>query len=149
MSAQTFPFCRDVRRFQQGTPLMNTLIKMLAASGMVAGFAAPVFAQDTPVDPMTMTCADYTAMDAAGMTSATQMLDTMMAMTPEEQTAAMAMTADEKTAKMAEMTTKMDAMTADEKTAATAATEASTAKMMEACKKMPDGTVMDAAKAAM
>jgi hypothetical protein len=128
---------------------MNTLIKMLAASSMVAGFAAPVLAQDTSVDPMTMTCADYTAMDAAGMTSATQMLDTMMAMTPEEQTAAMAMTAEEKTAKMAEMTTAMDAMTADEKTAATAATEASMAKMIEACNKMPDGTVMDAAKGAM
>jgi hypothetical protein len=128
---------------------MNTLFKTLAVSGMVIGFAAPVLAQDTPVDPMTMTCSDYSAMDAAGMVTATQMLDTMMAMTPEEQTAAMAMTAEEKTAKMAEMETAMAAMTADEKTAATAATEASMAKMVEACTKMPDGTVMDAAKGAM
>ena len=128
---------------------MHTLIKLIAASGMAVGFVAPAFAQTAMVDPMTMTCADYGKMDSAGMMTATQQMDAMMAMTPEEQTAAMAMTAEEKTAKMAEMNTAMAAMTEEQKTTANASTEASMAKMAEACKAKPDGTVMDAAKAAM
>ncbi len=128
---------------------MNTLIKMIAASGALAASMAPVFAESHMADPMTMTCADYTKMDSTGMMSATMQIDTIMAMTPEEQTAAMAMTPEEKTAKMAEMETAMAAMSEEDKTAATTAAEASMTKLMEACKAMPDGTVMDAAKAAM
>lgn len=128
---------------------MNILIKMMAVSGLAVASAAPVFAEAHMVDPMTLTCADYSAMDSAGMMTATQQMDAMMAMTEEEKTAAMAMTAEEKTAMMAEMDTAMAAMTDDEKTAATATTEASMAKLVEACKTMPDGTVADAAKAAM
>ena len=128
---------------------MNTLIKTIAAAGLLAASALPVFAEAHMIDPMTMTCADYTKMDSAGMMSATTQMDAMMAMTPEEQTAAMAMTAEEKTAKMAEMDTAAAAMTEEEKTAATTTTEASMAKMMTACTAMPDGTVADAAKANM
>lgn len=128
---------------------MKSLITMLAAGGCAVAFGAPVLAEAHIVDPTTMTCADYSAMDTAGMTGATQAMDMMMAMTPEEQTAAMAMTAEEKAAKMTEMETAMAAMTDDEKTAATTKTTESMTKMMEACKAMPDGTVMDAAKAAM
>lgn len=128
---------------------MNTLIKMFAVGGMAVGFVAPAFAETAMVDPMTMTCADFGKMDSAGMMGATHQMDAMMAMTPEEQTAAMAMTADEKTAKMAEMETAMAAMTAEEKTKADAATTESMAKMQAACTAKPEGTVMDAAKAAM
>lgn len=128
---------------------MNTLIKMVAASGLVVASTLPAFSEAHMIDPMTMTCADFSAMDGTGMMTATQQMDAMMAMTEEEKTAAMAMTAEEKTAMMAEMDTAMAAMTDDEKTAATAKTEASMTKMMEACKTMPDGTVADAAKAAM
>lgn len=128
---------------------MNTFIKMIAASGMAIGFVAPAFAETAMVDPMTMTCADYGKMDSAGMMAATQQMDMVMAMTPDEQKAAMAMTADEKTAKMAEMDKTMAAMTAEQKTTADTATTASMAKMQAACTAKPDGTVMDAAKAAM
>ncbi len=128
---------------------MNTFTKIFAAVGVFTASVAPTFAQTAAVDPMTMTCADYSAMDSAGMMSSTQAMDMMMAMTPEEQTAAMAMTAEEKAAKMTEMETSMAAMSDDEKAAATAKTTESMTKMMEACKAMPDGTVMDAAKAAM
>lgn len=128
---------------------MHTLIKLIAASGMTIAFVAPAFAESAMVDPMTMTCADFGKMDSAGMMAATQQMDTMMAMTPDEQTAAMAMTAEEKSAKMAEMETAMAAMTDEQKSTATAATEASMAKMSEGCKALPDGTVMDAVKAAM
>jgi hypothetical protein len=128
---------------------MKTLFRMIAATGIAAGLAAPALAESHMVDPMTMTCADYGAMDSAGMMKATQAMDMVMAMTDEERTAAMAMTDEEKTAKMAEMDTAMAAMTEEEKTAATAKTEESMAKMVEACKTTPDGTVMDAAKAAM
>ena len=128
---------------------MNTLIKMIAATGLVASFAAPVFAEAHAVDPLAVTCAEFTAMDSAGQMMATQQLDMAMAMTEEEMAAAMAMTDEDKAAKTAETDAAMAAMTEDEKTAATAATEASMAKMMEACTAMPDGTVMDAAKAAM
>jgi hypothetical protein len=128
---------------------MNTLIKMIAAAGIAASFAAPVFAESHVVDPMTMTCADFSAMDSAGMMAATHQIDTAMTMTEEEMAAEMAMTDEEKAAKQVEMETAMAAMTEDEKTAATAATEASMAKMVEACTAAPDGTVMDAAKAAM
>jgi hypothetical protein len=125
---------------------MNTLFKMIAAAGVIAGSAAPVLAQDTMADPMTMTCAEFSAMDSAGMMAATQSMDMVMAMTEEEKTAAMAMTAEEKTAKMAENDAAMAAMTDEQKATATTATEASMAKMAEACKAMPDGTVMDAVK---
>lgn len=128
---------------------MNTLIKMMAVSGVIVTSSMPVFAQTEAADPMTMTCADYSAMDAAGMMTSTQHIDMMMAMTEEERTAAMAMTAEEKATKMSEMNNAQAAMTDDEKTAAKGATEASMAKLMEACKAMPDGTVMDAAKAKM
>lgn len=128
---------------------MNILIKMMAVGGLAVASAAPVFAEAHMVDPMTMTCADFSAMDSAGMMTATQSMDMVMAMSEEEKTAAMAMTAEEKTAKMAEMDTAMAAMTDDEKTAATAKTETSMTKLTEACTAMPDGTVMDAAKAAM
>lgn len=128
---------------------MYTLTKLIAASSMTFAFVLPVVAQTTMVDPMTMTCADFGKMDSAGMMAATHQMDAMMATTPEEQTAAMAMTAEEKTAKMAEMDAAMTAMTDDQKTTAAEATEASMAKMAEACKAAPDGTVMDAAKAAM
>lgn len=128
---------------------MNTLIKMMAASGLVMASATPMFAEAHIVDPMTMTCADYSAMEKDAMMMATQQMDTAIAMTDEETTAAMAMTDEEKTTKMAEMETAMAAMTDDEKAAAATATEASMAKMVEACTAAPDGTVMDAAKAAM
>ena len=128
---------------------MNTLIKMVAASGLVVASSLPAFSEAHMIDPMTMTCADFSAMDSTGMMTATQQMDAMMAMTEEEKTAAMAMTAEEKTAMMAEMDTATAAMTDDEKTAATAKTEMSMTKMMEACKAMPDGTAADAAKAAM
>ena len=127
---------------------MNTLLKMIAAAGVLAGSAIPVLAQDTMVDPMVMTCAEFGAMDSAGMMAATQSMDMVMAMTEEERTAAMAMTAEEKTAKMTENTAAMAAMTDEEKATANTATEASMAKMTEACKTMPDGTAMDAVKAA-
>jgi hypothetical protein len=128
---------------------MNTLVKMIAASGLVVASAASAFAESHAVDPTSMTCADYTAMDAEAMMTATMQMDTLMAMTEEERTAAMAMTPEEKTAKMAEMDAKMAAMTDEEKTAATTAAEASMAKLTEACAATPDSTVMDAAKAAM
>ena len=128
---------------------MNTFIKLIAASGLAVASALPAFAESHMVDPMAMTCADYTAMDATAMMTATQEMDAMMAMTEEEKTAAMAMTAEEKTAKMAEMDTAMATMSDDEKATATKATDESMAKMMEACKAKPDGTVADAAKAAM
>ena len=127
---------------------MNTFLKMIAAAGVIAGSAAPVLAEDAMADPMTMTCAEFGAMDSAGMMSATQSMDMVMAMTEEERTAAMAMTAEEKTAKMAENEAAMAAMTDEQKTTATAASEASMAKMTEACKTMPDGTAVDALKAA-
>jgi hypothetical protein len=128
---------------------MNTLIKMIAASGLVVASAAPMFAESHAVDPMAMTCADYTAMDAEAMMKATMQMDAIMAMSEEEQTAAMAMTAEEKTAKMAEMDAAMAAMTDEEKATATTTAEASMAKLKEACTATPDSTVMDAAKAAM
>lgn len=128
---------------------MKDFVKLIAASAMVVASIAPAFAQTAMADPMTMTCADYSAMNSAGMMSSTQMMDTMMAMTPDEQTAAMAMTPEEKTAKMTEMETAMAAMTDAEKTAATTKTTESMTMMMQACKAMPDGTVLDAAKAAM
>jgi hypothetical protein len=141
--------CRAVRSLQQGTYDMKNHIRMLAIGGLVFASAAPVLAQTAIVDPMTMTCADYGAMDSAGMMKATEAMDMMMGMTEEEKTAAMAMTAEEKAAKMAEMDSAMAAMTEDEKTAAMAKTTESMTKMTEACKAKPDGTVMDAAKAAM
>jgi hypothetical protein len=128
---------------------MNTLSKTLAACGLVVASAGPMFAESHIVDPMTMSCADYSAMESDAMMMATHQMDTAMAMTDEEMTAAMAMTDEEKATKTAEMDAAMAAMTDDEKAAAATATEASMAKMMEACKAMPDGTVMDAAKAAM
>ena len=128
---------------------MNTLTKIIAASGLFVASAAPVFAESHMVDPMTMTCADYSAMDSDSMMTATQHMDMVMAMTDEERTAAMAMTDEEKTAKMTEMDSAMAAMTEEQKTTAAETTGASMTKMMEACKAMPDGTVMDAAKAAM
>ncbi len=128
---------------------MNTPFKLIAIGLMTGTFAAPAFAESHMEDPMAMTCADFTAMDKDAMMTATMTMDTMMAMTPEEQTAAMAMTPEEKTAKMTEMQTAMDAMTDEEKAAQAAKTEASMAAMVSACEKMPDGTVADAAKAAM
>lgn len=128
---------------------MNKLIKLIVASGIALAFVTPGFAQTAPMDTTTMTCADFGKMDSAGMMAATQQMDMMMAMTPEEQTAAMAMTAEEKAAKMTEMETAMMAMTAEQKTAAEATTKMSMDKMMAACTAMPDGTVMDAAKAPM
>ena len=129
---------------------MNTFTKLIAAAGLTVAFAAPAVAQtDTMMDPMTMTCADYTKMDSAGMMTATQHLDAMMAMSPEEQTAAGAMTAEEKSAKMAEMDSAMASMTDEQKATAKTTTDASIAKIMAACTANPDGTVMDAAKAPM
>jgi hypothetical protein len=128
---------------------MNTFIKMIAASGLVVASVAPAFSEAHAVDPMAMTCADYTAMDSTAMMTATMQMDAIMAMTEEERTAAMAMTPEEKTAKMTEMDAAMAAMTDEEKTAATTAAEASMAKLTEACTATPDSTVMDAAKAAM
>ena len=128
---------------------MKTLFKMIAVSGLIGAFAGPALAVQHMEDPLSMTCADFKAMDKDMMMKSTMNMDTMMAMTPEEQTAAMAMTAEEKTAKMTEKQTMMDAMTDDEKAAAMTKTEASMGMMISACEKMPDGTVMDAAKAAM
>ena len=128
---------------------MNTLLKMIAASGIAMAFAAPAVAQTAMMDPMTMTCADYGKMDSAGMMTATQQMDMMMAMSPEEQTKAMAMTAEEKAAKMTEMESAMAAMTPEQKTTAEATTKTSMEKLAAACAAKPEGTVMDAAKAPM
>ena len=128
---------------------MKTLLKLTAVAVVFAGQAVPVLAQDAMADPMTMTCAEYNAMDSTGMMSATHGMDMMMAMTEEEKTAAMAMTAEEKTAMMDKSKAAMDAMTDDEKATAKTASEASMAKLTEACKAMPDGTAMDAMKSTM
>ena len=128
---------------------MNSLFKMIAAGGVLAASIAPAFAETAMVDPMMITCTAYGAMDKAGMMTATMHMDMMMAMTPEEMKTAMAMTAEQKAAHMAEMEKAMMAMTAEKKATATTTAEASMMKMMEACKARPDGTVMDATKAAM
>ena len=134
---------------QQERSDMNSLFKMIAAGGVLAASIAPAFAQTAMADPMMMSCAEYGAMDKAGMMSATMKMDMVMAMTPEEMKTAMAMTAEQKAALMAEMEKAMMAMTAEQKATATTTAEASMMKMMDACKAKPDGTVMDAAKAAM
>lgn len=128
---------------------MKTLLKMTAVACAFAGSAVPVLAQDAMADPMTMTCAEFNAMDSTGMMSATNGMEMMMAMTDEERTAAMAMTAEEKTAMMDKSKAAMDAMTDDQKATAKTASEASMAKLTEACKTMPDGTAMDAMKSKM
>jgi hypothetical protein len=129
---------------------MNTFLKTLATSAIIAGAAPAAFAEtDMGADPMTMTCADYSALDDAGKMAATQQIDAMVAMTPEEQTAAAAMTPEEKAAAKTEADAAMAAMTDEQKTAADEATKASMAKLVEACTATPDSTVMDAAKAGM
>ena len=128
---------------------MQTLLKLITLTGIVVANAAPVFAESHIVDPMAMTCADFSAMDSEGMMSATMMLEAPMAMTDEEMTAAMAMTDEEKTAMMAEHDAAMAAMTAEETATAMAATETMMGDIMTACAAMPDGTVMDAMKPAM
>ena len=130
---------------------MNAFVKMLAAGGIAISAVAPAFAETATMtaDPMTMTCKDYSAMDMAGMTTATQGVDMMMAMTEEERTAAMAMTPEQKTAKMAEMDKTNSAMSETDKTAATTKTTESMAKLKAACMAKPDGTVMDAVKGSM
>lgn len=125
---------------------MKTLLKVTAAACAFAGYAVPVLAQETMADPMTMTCAEFNAMDSTGMMSAASSMDMVMAMTEEERTAAMAMTAEEKSTRMAEATAAMDAMTDEEKATAKTASEATMAKMTEACKEKPEGNAMDAMK---
>jgi hypothetical protein len=128
---------------------MNALLKLIAAAGVIATSAAPVFAESHVIDPMAMTCAEYGAMDSEGMMAATHTMDMAMAMTEEEMTAAMAMTDEEKAAMQAEADAAMAAMTEEETAAAMAETETSMAAMVAACATMPDGTVMDAMKSAM
>ena len=128
---------------------MTTLLKMITLTGLAVGYAAPVFAEAHIVDPMTMTCAEFSAMDSTGMMAATHTMDMTMAMTDEEMTAAMAMTDEEKAAMQAEADAAMAAMTEEETAAATAETETSMAAMLAACTTMPDGTVMDAMKSSM
>lgn len=128
---------------------MNALIKLIAATGIVASSAAPVFAEAHVVDPATMTCAEFSAMDGEGMMAATHTMDMAMAMTDEEMTAAMAMSDEEKAAMQAEADAATAAMTEEETTAAMAETETSMAAMVAACATAPDGTVMDAMKSAM
>lgn len=128
---------------------MNTLLKAIAVAGIAAAPAAPAFAEAHMIDPTTMTCAEFSAMDSAGMMTATHTMDRAMAMTPEEMTAAMGMTDEEKTAAQVENDAAMSAMTEDEKAAAAVETEASMAAMVAACATMPDGTVMDAMHGAM
>lgn len=128
---------------------MNMFIKSIAASGMALAFVAPAFAETAMMDPMKMTCAEYGKMDSAGRMSATQQMEMMMVMTDEERTAAMAMTAEETAAKKAERDATMMSMTPEQKTAAETTTKTSMEKMMAACAAMPDGTVIDAAKAPM
>lgn len=47
---------------------MKLILKLTAAT-LIAGFAAPLFA-DTMMDPATMTCKDLMAMDSKGMMDA-------------------------------------------------------------------------------
>ena len=128
---------------------MNALLQLIAASGIAASSAAPAFAEAHIMDPMTMTCAEFSAMDETGMMAATHTMDMAMAMTDEEMTAAMAMTDEEKAAMQAEADAATAAMTEEETAAAMAETETSMAAMMTACGTMPDGTVMDAMKSSM
>ena len=128
---------------------MNTLLKLITVTGIVAANATPVFAEAHVVDPMAITCTEFSAMDSDGMMGATMMLEAPMAMTADEMTAAMAMTDDEKAAMMAEHDAAMAAMTAEETATAMAATETMMGDIMTACAAMPDGTVMDAMKPAM
>lgn len=123
---------------------MNALLKMIAVAGVVAAPAAPAFAEAHMVDPMTLTCAEFTAMDADGMKMATRTVDTSMAMTEEQRTAHMAMTDEEKTAAMADAEAMMSAMTEEETATADAVTETLMAAMVAGCATMPDGTVIDA-----
>ena len=128
---------------------MNALLKLIAASGVAVTSAAPVFAESHAMDPATMTCAEFSAMDSDGMMAATHTMDMAMAMTDEEMTAAMAMTDEEKAAMQAEADAATAAMTEEETAAAMAETETSMAAMVAACATTPDGTVMDAMKSAM
>jgi predicted patatin/cPLA2 family phospholipase len=128
---------------------MNALLNIITIAGVTFASAAPVFAEAHMVDPVTLTCAEFSAMDSTSMMTATHSVDMAMAMTEEEMTAAMAMTDEEKTAMQAENDAAMAAMTEDETAAATAATETSMANIVTACSAMPDGTVMDAVKAGM
>ena len=78
---------------------MKTLLKAIAPTALAGAFAAPTLVLADEMDPKTMTCADFAAMDTAGMMKAT---DAMHAASPD---AAVAM--DAAGAKMAmEMTMK-------------------------------------------
>jgi len=48
---------------------MTNLVRLFAASALLVGLSVPVFAEG--MDAATMTCKDFTAMDAKGMMDAT------------------------------------------------------------------------------
>jgi hypothetical protein len=118
---------------------MKPFLPLFAAAAMTATMSAPAFAASHGVDAMTVTCADFTAMDMDGMMAVTDAVDMAM-MTAD-------MTEDEKMAAMAEHDAMMASeMTEDQKTEMMMKSEESMKAMMEACGKdgMSGMTVMDA-----
>jgi hypothetical protein len=112
---------------------MKTLAPLAAL--MCLGLTAPAFAE-SHIDPMTLTCGDFAAMDMDGMMAATEAVE--MAMMSE------GMTEDEKTAMMAEM----DAMTEEQMAEHAMKSEESMKMAMEHCAGMAEMTLMDAMKPA-
>ncbi len=114
----------------------------LAAAALATTFAAQAFAAAHEMDPMSMTCADFSAMDSEGMMAATDSVDMAM-MTAD-------MTEDEKMAAMEEHDAMMaDDMSDEDKAAMEMKSEESMTMIMDACggDGMADMTVMDAMKA--
>ena len=110
---------------------------VLSTLGVAAMMALPAFAQSTTMDPMTMKCSDYTAMNSDDMMKATDSVD--MAMMSEGKTDA------EKQAMM----DKQSSMTDQQKTDAMTKSQDTMAQLQTDCTANPDMTVMDAMKAKM
>jgi RNase H-fold protein (predicted Holliday junction resolvase) len=128
---------------------MNHIIKVLAASGILASSFTPVFAQTVVGDPMTTNCSDYATQDDAGKMSLAMQLNVYTAMTDEEKTAVEAMTTEQKAAMIVESQTARAAMSEADMAAATEAAKGTMDKIMTNCQATPEKTIVDAMDAAM
>jgi hypothetical protein len=112
---------------------MKTIFGLIAATGILATSAAPLFAATVIGDPMTTSCSDYLKQNDTDRLSLAMQYDAYQAMSEADKTAVEAMTDEQKATMIADARTKRAAMNATDLEALTTTADNWKVKMDNKC----------------
>lgn len=128
---------------------MKKILGLIAATGMLATSAAPLFAATVVGDPMTTSCGDFLAQGDTDRMSLAMQYGAYTMMSETDKAAVEAMTDEQKAALITDAQAKRAAMSAEDMAKETEMGTNWLQKIIDNCKASPEKNVVDAMDAAM